>query len=167
MTFYEIHRFVKSQGFFLRRKIDPKWFPNRSIDAEGAKNASLSLLECSWSSLGDILSDLEGSWRLPGAIWAMLEADMAKTIQKQCRNNYRPGGMRRPALDGKPSITIISINYHHRFQELVQHARLPCGGGSQFATQKPPRCVRVQRFLGTHLFLQSGPGSQKLLFWGP
>ena len=45
--------------------------------------AASSLLNRSWSALGGILSAVGGSWRLPGAIWAILDADMAKTAQKK------------------------------------------------------------------------------------
>ena len=51
--------------------------------------AANSLLNRSWSALGGILSALGGSWRLPGAIWAIWEADMGTKTQKkaQARRN--------------------------------------------------------------------------------
>ena len=66
--------------------------------------AANSLLNRSWSALGGILSAVGGSWRLPGAIWAILEADIAKTMMEK----RRPGGMRRPALDGLPSFLEVT-----------------------------------------------------------
>ena len=46
--------------------------------------AANGLLNRSWSALGGILSDAGGSWRLPGAIEAILEADIAKTTMEKC-----------------------------------------------------------------------------------
>ena len=44
--------------------------------------------------LGSILRDLEGSWRLPGAIWAILEADIAKKkTQKKNAGPAEGGGL--------------------------------------------------------------------------
>ena len=70
--------------------------------------AANSLLNRSWSALGGILSAVGGSWRLPGAIWAILEADIAKKTAEKHGKVVRPGGMRRPALDGLPSFLEVT-----------------------------------------------------------
>ena len=84
--------------------MDPKLGPNRIFDAEALRKPLGGLLERSWRLLEPKKVSLEPSWRLSAGDLGDVGGDMAKTTQENRSKNNRPGGMRRPALDGLPSI---------------------------------------------------------------